>query len=172
MEVRRLLAEYASSERHVCGLMTVPRSSCRYRSRRDDEQLRERLRELAREHPRFGYRRLHLSAAQRGDGSEPQAACSGCIAKLGLSAEAHEAQASAADAAAAASCRRPPTRSGLWILPRCDCCRPAIRVLGVIDTFTRQCLALEVAYQLPQPARDTCARRVDRTSRKAASDSL
>ena len=44
----------------VCELMAVPRSSGRYRSRRDDSQVQERLRELAREHPRFGYRRLHL----------------------------------------------------------------------------------------------------------------
>lgn len=29
-------------------------------SRRDDRQLQERQRELAREHPHFGYRRLHL----------------------------------------------------------------------------------------------------------------
>jgi putative transposase len=58
--VRRLLAEFKSSERHVCELMSVPRSSGRYRSRRNDSQLQERLRELAREHPRFGYGRLHL----------------------------------------------------------------------------------------------------------------
>ncbi len=58
--MRRLLVEFKSSERHVCELMSVPRSSGRYRSRRDDSQIQERLRELAREHPRFGYRRLHL----------------------------------------------------------------------------------------------------------------
>jgi putative transposase len=53
-----LLAEFKSSERHVCELMAVPRSSGRYRSRRNDSLIEERLRELAREHPRFGYRRL------------------------------------------------------------------------------------------------------------------
>ena len=58
--MRRLLGEFKSSERHVCELMAVPRSSGRYRSRRDDSLVEERLRELAREHPRFGYRRLHL----------------------------------------------------------------------------------------------------------------
>ena len=58
--MRRLLGEFKSSERHVCELMAVPRSSGRYRSRRDDSLVQERLRELAREHPRFGYRRLHL----------------------------------------------------------------------------------------------------------------
>jgi putative transposase len=58
--VRRLLAGFKASERHGCGLMAMPRSSCRYQSRRDDSQMQERLRELAREYPRFGYRRLHL----------------------------------------------------------------------------------------------------------------
>jgi putative transposase len=52
--------EFHASERHVCGLMEVPRSSCRYQSRRDDSWLRNRLLELAREKPRFGYRRLHV----------------------------------------------------------------------------------------------------------------
>jgi putative transposase len=38
----------------------VARSSCRYQSQRDDGRIQERLKDLAREHPRFGYRRLHL----------------------------------------------------------------------------------------------------------------
>jgi putative transposase len=58
--VRRLLEEFKASECRVCELLAVPRSSGRYRSRRDDSLVQERLRELAREHPRFGYRRLHL----------------------------------------------------------------------------------------------------------------
>ena len=58
--MRRLLEEFRTSERRVCERMAVPRSSGRYGSRRDDSQVQERLRELAREHPRFGYRRVHL----------------------------------------------------------------------------------------------------------------
>jgi len=56
--VRRLVDEYRASERRVCGLMEIPRMSYRYRCRRDDSALRERLLALAREKPRFGYRRL------------------------------------------------------------------------------------------------------------------
>lgn len=59
-EVRRLREEFRASERRICELMSVARSSCRYESRRDDGVLRDRLQELAREHPRFGYRRLHV----------------------------------------------------------------------------------------------------------------
>lgn len=58
--MRRLQEEFHGSERRVCGLIEIPRMSCRYRSRRDDSILRQRLVELAREKPRFGYRRLHV----------------------------------------------------------------------------------------------------------------
>jgi putative transposase len=56
-----LRAKYVASERRVCGLIGVPRTSYRYQSCRDDSDLRERLLELAREKPRYGYRRLHVS---------------------------------------------------------------------------------------------------------------
>ena len=42
-------------------------SSYRYRSRRNDEGLRNRLIELAREKPRFGYRRLHVLLRRTGE---------------------------------------------------------------------------------------------------------
>ena len=49
------------SERRACSIIGADRKSVRYRSRRgDDVDLRERLRELARERRRFGYRRLHI----------------------------------------------------------------------------------------------------------------
>ena len=49
------------SERRACSIVGADRKSVRYRSRRgDDADLRERLRELARERRRFGYRRLHI----------------------------------------------------------------------------------------------------------------
>lgn len=49
------------SERRACSIIGADRKSVRYRSRRDDDtDLRDRLRELARERRRFGYRRLHI----------------------------------------------------------------------------------------------------------------
>jgi hypothetical protein len=73
--VRRLREEFRASERRVCGLMEVLRSSCRYESRRDDGWLRERLLELAREHPRFGYRWLHvLLGREQSSGLGPRTA--------------------------------------------------------------------------------------------------
>lgn len=59
------MESYRVSQRRACGLLEVPRSSFRYESQRDDSMLREKLIGLARERPRFGYRRLHI-LLQRG----------------------------------------------------------------------------------------------------------
>lgn len=58
---------WAISERHACGVLGLGRSSVRYRSRKaDDRALRERLRRLAGERRRFGYRRLHVLLRREG----------------------------------------------------------------------------------------------------------
>src|SRR5580704_4175573 len=48
------------SERRACRLIKADRKTVRYRSRPRDDALRGRLRELAAEQRRFGYRRLHI----------------------------------------------------------------------------------------------------------------
>ena len=60
-------SEYRRSERQACQLAGMGRSSCRYQARRrDDPELRERLRELAGERRRFGYRRLTVLLRREG----------------------------------------------------------------------------------------------------------
>jgi transposase InsO family protein len=55
------------SERRACTIIAADRSSVRYRSRRpDDAALRGRLRELADQRRRFGYRRLHVLLRRAG----------------------------------------------------------------------------------------------------------
>jgi putative transposase len=57
--VAHLRTGFAMSERRSCRLARADRSSVRYRRRRaDDEGLRQRLKELAAQRRRFGYRRL------------------------------------------------------------------------------------------------------------------
>lgn len=53
---------YGMSERRVCRLVGTHRRTMRYvcRIRSDEPVVRERLRTLAAERPRWGYRRLHL----------------------------------------------------------------------------------------------------------------
>jgi putative transposase len=55
------------SQRRACGLMGLQRATCRYRTRRcEDERLRTRLRELAEARRRFGYRRLQILLQREG----------------------------------------------------------------------------------------------------------
>lgn len=65
--VEHVQAKYAFSERRACRLLLVPVSSYRYKPRNRDEDLRERLVALAREKPRFGYRRLHVLLGREGE---------------------------------------------------------------------------------------------------------
>ena len=57
--VAHLRSGFAMSERRACRVAEADRSSVRYRRRRpDDALLRERLKALAAQRRRFGYRRL------------------------------------------------------------------------------------------------------------------
>jgi transposase InsO family protein len=59
--------QFQTSERRVCGLMSIAVSSFRYCSRRSDEDLKEKLVRLAREKPRYGYRRLQVLMEREGE---------------------------------------------------------------------------------------------------------
>ena len=59
------------SERHACGQMEIVRAMVRYRSRATrfaeaNQRLRVRLRELAEDRRRWGYRRLHVLLKREG----------------------------------------------------------------------------------------------------------
>ena len=65
--VAHACAVHGVSERRACKVLGVDRSSIRYRCRRPgDAAARLRLRELAGQRRRFGYRRLHLMLAREG----------------------------------------------------------------------------------------------------------
>lgn len=58
------------SERRACSLIAADRKMIRYRSRRPpDTELRARLRELANQRRRFGYRRLYILLRDQGEPS-------------------------------------------------------------------------------------------------------
>ncbi len=61
------MERHGLSQRHACKLVGLDRSSMRYRCKRpDDSALRQRLRELAAERRRFGYRRLGWMLTREG----------------------------------------------------------------------------------------------------------
>ena len=65
--VAHLQASLGISERRACGIIGADRKSIRYRPRRGDEAvLRGRLRELAQQRRRFGYRLLHILLLREG----------------------------------------------------------------------------------------------------------
>ncbi len=65
--VAHLLGFHQFSKRRACALVGIPPCSLRYRSRRpDDAVLRGRLKALAHERPRFGYRRLGVLLRREG----------------------------------------------------------------------------------------------------------
>jgi transposase InsO family protein len=65
-----LKTEFQMSERRACSVIAADRKMIRYRSRRPPEpELRARLRELANERRRFGYRRLFILLRQEGEPS-------------------------------------------------------------------------------------------------------
>ena len=65
--LRHLEGSLEVSERRACSIIAADRSAVRYLSRRpDDAALRARLRELADQRRRFGYRRLHVLLLSEG----------------------------------------------------------------------------------------------------------
>jgi putative transposase len=65
--VAHLRTSLEVSERRACTIIAADRSTVRYRARRpDDAALRARLRALAEERRRFGYRRLHVLLRNEG----------------------------------------------------------------------------------------------------------
>ncbi|MEZ5687481.1 MAG: IS3 family transposase [Caenibius sp.] len=65
--VAHLQVCHGMSERRACRVIDADRKSVRYRSTRDDDaELREKLRELANQRRRFGYRRLHILLRREG----------------------------------------------------------------------------------------------------------
>ena len=134
---------YAASERRVCGLMGIAMSSYRYRTKRSDEPLRTRLVELAREKPRFGYRRLHV-LLRRGGENVNHKRLHRVYREAGLAIRRKK--------------RKHCVREGKPLVARTSAnqewaldfvhdaveCGRTIRVLSVVDAYTRECLALEV----------------------------
>ena len=68
--VAHLREHFQMSERRACSVLAADRKMIRYTSRRPPEtELRERLRDLANERRRFGYRRLFILLRREGEAS-------------------------------------------------------------------------------------------------------
>ncbi len=141
------MEEYRMSERQACKLVGLDRSSYRYNPRADhNAELRQELVSLARQMPRYGYRRLHALLSRRGVSASPQ-----CVYRMyraeGLTVRRRKRKRLARVAAASQLVRS----NQEWALDFvCDAIATGrgIRVLTVVDAFTRECLSLEVDTSL------------------------
>lgn len=68
--VSHLQRSHGVSERRACRTVRQPRSTQRYRAKRqdDEERIVKKMHELVRRHPRFGYRRVHALLRRLGLG--------------------------------------------------------------------------------------------------------
>lgn len=146
--MRRLKADYPFSQRHACELIGIPRSSCRYESRRDDTALRERLVGLAQQYPRFGYRRLHVLLRRDGERVNHKR-----VQRVYRAAELTVKRLRRRRLTRTATPRAEVVAMNQeWALDFVSDSTAAgqrLRVLSVVDACTRECLALEVDTSFP-----------------------
>ena len=65
--VAHVCAQHGVSQRRACEVLSLDRSSMRYRSvRPDDATIREAMKKVASERRRFGYRRIHVMLDRQG----------------------------------------------------------------------------------------------------------
>lgn len=141
--VEQMETQYAFSQRRACGLMSLAVSSYRYQARRSDGPLRARLVELAREKPRFGYRRLHV-LLQRGGELVNHKRVHRIYREAGLSIRRKKRKHCVRVGQPLRVCTAANQEWALDFVHDAVECGRKIRVLSVVDGYTRECLALEV----------------------------
>ncbi|MER9018761.1 IS3 family transposase [Mesorhizobium sp. M0898] len=140
--VAHLQAVMGLSERRACSFVGADRKMIRYQSRRPPEtQLRGRLRDLANERRRFGYRRLFILLRREGEASGVNR-----IYRLyreeGLTVRKRRARRRAVGTRAPILVEaKPNARWSLDFVHDQFACGRRFRVLNIVDDVTRECLA-------------------------------
>ena len=155
--------EFRLSERTACKLLGVERSSYRYEPRPDRNiELREALVKLARQKPRYGYRRLHVLLERRGHEVNVKR-----VYRLYLeerpAVRRRKRKHLVRDRALAPRLIRPNQEWAMDFIVDGLATGRMVRILSVVDAYTRECLALEADTSLGSG--DACAGKVDRRAR-------
>jgi len=140
--------ELELSQRRACGLMELYRATCRYQPRRSEDQpLRVRLRELAEERRRFGYRRLQVLLEREGWQVNHKRVYRLYVEeKLSLRRKRGRKRGTVRQ-----SLPQAVTANQVWSV---DFMSDALssgrrfRTLNIVDDYTRECLAIEVDTSL------------------------
>lgn len=141
---------FALSERRACELVEVNRASVRYRRRRtDDALLRQRLRELAEQRRRFGYRRLHVLLRREGWAVNHKRVYR-FYREEGLAVRRRKRrQRAASERVPLPAPTQPDQGWSMDFLQDALADGRKIRLLTVEDDYTREALAIEVDHSLP-----------------------
>ena len=143
--VALLQRAFGMSERRACAVIGADRKSMRYRScKPDDVDLRGRLRELAGERRRFGYRRLHILLRREGRAINRKKV-QRLYREEGLTVRRRRGRKRAMGARAPAPVLALPNQR--WSLDFVHdqlATGRRFRVLNVVDDITRECLAAVV----------------------------
>jgi putative transposase len=147
-----LRERYGFSQRRACRLVGIGRASARYRPRRGgDAELRARLRALAAERPRFGYRRLHALLRRAGVVVNHKRVERLYRAEELAVRRRRRKRLAREGRGAPPAPERPDERWGLDFMSDALAGGRRLRLLCVLDLFTREALAIEVDVSLPGP---------------------
>jgi putative transposase len=144
------MEHYHMSERHACRLMELARTTHRYRSRKAerDSFLRERLKELAAKRMRFGYRRLTAMLARTGTPANHKRVYR-LYCEEGLSMRIRQRRRIRwTGAARRPAATRANERWSIDFVSDCVSNGRVIRMLTMVDDYTRECPAVEVDTSL------------------------
>ena len=136
------------SERRACKLLGVDRASYRYEPRPDrNAELRDELVKLARQKPRYGYRRLHAVLERRGEAVNVKRVYR-LYAEEGLAVRRRRRKRLVRDRVAEPRLIRGNQEWAMDFIVDGLANGRMVRILSVIDAFTRECLALEADTSL------------------------
>lgn len=136
------------SERRACKLLAVDRSSYRYTAVADrDAELRAKLVELARQKPRFGYRRLHVLLERRGLVVNVKRVYR-LYREEGLMVRRQRRKRLVRSLPAVSRLLRANQEWAIDFIVDGLASGRMVRILSVVDVFTRECLALEADTSL------------------------
>jgi putative transposase len=150
-----VISEHQYSERQACKLLSIDRSTYRYQPRQDhNAELREKLIALARQKPRYGYRRLCALLERDGTKASPQRVYRIYSAEH-LAVRRLKRKRVVRPAPQDPLLSRPNQEWAIDFVSDGLATGRGLRMLTVVDSYTRECPGIEVDTSL-------CSRRVTR----------
>lgn len=144
-----LKERHGLSERRACSIVGQERGSQRYKGRKDDAALQEKLLRHAGERPRFGYRRLQVFVRREGDFSNIKRVRR-VYRELGLCVRRRKGRKRAVGTRLPLpQVDRPNQIWSLDFVSDALACGRRLRILGIEDQYAREGLSLVVDTSLP-----------------------